>query len=227
MTEITQHVMDRADAEQLTERIRLTAATAREKLQKLRNLISEAAAGGAHVALGYASFNAYLSDVLGSEPLRLERVERPEFSNYLTGPEVGMSTRDAAKVLGVSHPTVLNDQASTGKNLPVEPSSNGQALEGHIIDPPATREVHSHDGKTRTYPANTTRLSDHNPPQKRDNYPKKFNNTVSELDQLVTKLNELTEDPKFGRCRNDLRAYHSAVLEDAHGTLTGIINKLN
>lgn len=104
------------EARRLTERIRLTAHTARESIEKLHTLLAEAKAGEAHTALGYASWTAYLSDVLGEEPLRLARDQRQELVGFLAGE--GMSTRAIAPIVGVHRDTVAEDLRSGGGNPP-------------------------------------------------------------------------------------------------------------
>ena len=69
-------MLTEGDARRLTERIRLTAMSIRDGVEKLQRLVSEAQAGSAHLVLGYASWTAYLADVFGDEPLRLPRDER-------------------------------------------------------------------------------------------------------------------------------------------------------
>jgi hypothetical protein len=53
------------EARRLTERIRLTALTVREGIEKLQALVERARAGHVHETLGYPSWTAYLADTLG------------------------------------------------------------------------------------------------------------------------------------------------------------------
>lgn len=122
MTTPAAQMMTEADARRITERIRFTATTARESIEKLQRLVTQAQEGQAHVVLGYKSWTAYLADVLGSEPLRLPREKRQELVGYLAGE--GMSTRAIAPVVGVSHTTVRHDIAG-GNNFP--PAVNTEA----------------------------------------------------------------------------------------------------
>lgn len=100
--------MSAADARRLTERIRHTAISVREGVEKLQALVAEAQAGQAHVALGYPSWTAYLADVMGDEPMRLARDERREVVAWLAGE--GMSTRAIAPIVGASVGTVHADR---------------------------------------------------------------------------------------------------------------------
>lgn len=99
--------MDVASARRLTERIRLIAMTVGESIDKLKALVAEARASEAHIALGYVSWTAYLADVLGETPMRLERDVRQALVAELS--EQGMSTRAIAPIVGVGVGTVHRD----------------------------------------------------------------------------------------------------------------------
>lgn len=101
------------DARRLTERIRIAAANYTDAKAKVLALVDEAKAGQAHVALGYKSWTAYLSDVLSDEPLRLARDERRELVEHLA--DQGMSNRAIAPIVGVSHVTVQTDLDAGGQ----------------------------------------------------------------------------------------------------------------
>lgn len=117
MSELTQAAMDADTARRLTERIRIAAVNYSEAKEKLLRLVSEAKDGSAHVALGYASWTAYLADVMSEEPLRLARDERREVVQLLS--DEGMSTRAIAPVFGVHHDTVAEDRkAGVGNPTP-------------------------------------------------------------------------------------------------------------
>lgn len=107
-------------ARRLTERIRIAAANFAEAKAKVLALVDEAKAGQAHVSLGYASWTAYLSDVLSDEPLRLARDERRELVTRLA--DEGMSTRAIAPIVGASQRTVADDIRSGEQSCsPTEP----------------------------------------------------------------------------------------------------------
>ena len=65
------------DAYRLTQRIRTAASGAREAMETLSVLVEEARAGGAHAAMGFASWTDYLSSTLGASPMRLDRARKP------------------------------------------------------------------------------------------------------------------------------------------------------
>ena len=95
------------DAYRLTQRIRTAASGAREAMETLSVLGEEARAGGAHAAMGFASWTDYLSSTLGASPMRLDREQRRELVAYLAGE--GMSTRAIAPIVGVGDSTVQRD----------------------------------------------------------------------------------------------------------------------
>lgn len=134
--EIVEH-MDVDAARRLTERIRLAATNFTEAKAKVLSLVDEAKAGNAHLALGYKSWTAYLSDVLSDEPLRLARDERAELSRELA--DRGMSTRAIAPIVGADHVTVSRDLAKP------------TVADATVAPAPTTRTTEGRDGKTRTY----------------------------------------------------------------------------
>ena len=159
------------DARRLTERIRLMAMTVGDNIDKLKGLVSEARESEVHVALGYASWTAYLADVLGETPMRLERDVRQELVAELSAQ--GMSTRAIAPIVGVSQKTVDRDVRESNDS-PVEPVTEpapdsywspetsfvgAHPITGEILDAPTTvTEVHTIktvtglDGKTYKTP---------------------------------------------------------------------------
>ena len=119
--------LTRDEAHRLTQRIQLVATNAREALEKLSVLVEQARAGGAHAALGFASWTDYLSSTLGSSPMRLDREQRRELVAYLAGE--GMSTRAIAPIVGAGASTVKRDLA-TGPSGPVARPSTVTSLDG-------------------------------------------------------------------------------------------------
>lgn len=123
------------DAQVLTERIRQTARDVADRVTRLLQLVEQALAGEAWVALGYASWTAYLADTL--EPMRLPLEERREVVGWLTGR--GMSTRAIAPIVSVDQKTVSNDRRAIAA-----------ATAGEEDSSPAPIVVTGVDGKTYT-----------------------------------------------------------------------------
>jgi hypothetical protein len=101
-------IMSAAEAERLTERIRLKLDTLATTYEAVMPLIREAIDGRAYVALGYANVSAYVSSRFGDALSRLGVDMRREVVRELT--DAGMSTRAIAPVVGVSNYTVHQDQ---------------------------------------------------------------------------------------------------------------------
>lgn len=129
--------LDEDHARALTERIRLTASTIRERWDRLVQLVEQAKAGEVADVLGYASWTAYLSDVLGGQ-MRLAGPERAEWVGYLTGQ--GMSTRAIAPIVGASPKTVARDAERAREASPETPAPVVTGRDGKTYPQPAERQ---------------------------------------------------------------------------------------
>lgn len=174
------------DARRLTERIRLTAASVVEGIEKLKALVAKAKAGNVHEQLGYASWTAYLSEVLGETPMRLARDDRQEVARMLT--DEGMSTRATAKVLGVGKDTVHRD------------------LAGVANETPAPRAVTGNDGKTYTVTTKTAETITVDfktgeviepPKPRRRPITDAFDAATYDLNRLIERLDRLAGDDRM------------------------------
>lgn len=104
-------VLHKADAERLDRRIRLMANSISESLSKMYELVEQAKAGQIHVALGYASWTAYVADACKID-IKIDRDQRRELVGWLS--DEGMSQRSIAQTLGVSKNTVTADLSQIG-----------------------------------------------------------------------------------------------------------------
>lgn len=105
-----------AEAQRLTQRIKLTAGSIRDGMFKLRNLVDEAKNSNAWQVLGFSSWTAYLADALGSEPMRLGRDERRELVDYLAGE--GMTTRAIAPIFDTTKSSIDRDLQVSRRGTP-------------------------------------------------------------------------------------------------------------
>lgn len=176
--------MSEQEAQKLTERIRLTAHNYTEARAKLQDLVAEAKEGNAHLALGYASWTAYLSEVLGEEPMRLARSERQEMVQLLSSE--GMSTRAIAPIVGADHATVARDVQSVA-NATDEP-----------------RTVESMDGIARTFRTQPEPAAP--PAPKRRPLPEQARDAGWELRKAVERLERIYADDRYARNRDDIDA---------------------
>jgi len=193
------------EARKLTEKIRITAHNYADARQKLQQYVAEAKAGNAHLALGYASWTAYLSEVLGEEPMRLARGERQEMVQMLSAE--GMSTRAIAPIVGATDRTVRYDLAEGGKNFPPEP-------------------VQGMDGKT--YARQEPRSEAAEPPApKRQPLTEQFFNTVYDLKRNVERLQKLTEDDRYPSNKVKVALKHESDLQRLAATLAEVLQTMN
>lgn len=216
--------LDADSARRLTERIRYTALSVRDGMEKLQRLVQEAKNGEAHEALGYASWTAYLSDVLGAEPLRLPRDQRQELVGYLSGE--GMSTRAIAPIVGVSDRTVSADMqvrsdfapAPVASRPTVDPDT-GEVGEDYPLPAPVT----GLDGKTYTRPAAAT------PPTepKRRALTDQFFDAAYDLGKAVERVHRITQDDRFSQNADKVAAKHRSDLVRLNNLLTEVINQLS
>lgn len=117
MTELVQR--DINWARKITERLRLQATNYQEAREKVMTTLHEARDGGAAELLGYASFTAYMADVFGDSPLRLERDQRQELVAELAAQ--GMSTRTIAPIFATTKSSIDRDLQVSRRGTPEPP----------------------------------------------------------------------------------------------------------
>lgn len=200
MTSLAVSSMTEQDAQRLTERIRLTAHNYAEARTKLQELVTEAKSGNAHLALGYASWTAYLADVLGEEPMRLARGERQEMVQMLSAE--GVSREAIATITGVAERTIQRDMQ---EETFVSPS-----------------KVTGLDGKTYTRPEPAEPIQ-----PKRTPLPEQYFNAIYDLGKLIDRIERLTEDDRFGRNKKELQTKHRHDLARHQAKLAELIHKLS
>ena len=216
------------EARRLTERIRLTAHSARESIEKLHALVDEAKAGNAHIALGYSSWTAYLADVMGEEPLRLARDQRQELVGFLAGE--GMSTRAIAPIVGVSQSSIRDDlkQVSSNHSPAPEPADEFDGSDWVEPDPQAdarravdaafaqkdepakaeSAKVTGLDGKNYSKPAAPKA------PNRRA-LPDQARDAGQELRKATERLERLMADDRFSRNKEEVAAHLRHHLDHA------------
>lgn len=209
------------DARRLTERIRLTAHTARESIEKLHQLVDEAKAGNAHVVLGYASWTAYLSDVMGEEPLRLARDQRQELVGFLAGE--GMSTPAIAQITGTSTMTAWRDRESSLSDVKDE-------------DRPAT--VTSLDGRERPamkpqtvrVDTETGEVLDGKPAARMPNrrpLPDQARDAGWELAKAIERLERVAADDRFAANKDAMAPQMRGHLTNAITVCQGLLDRID
>lgn len=204
MSDLAQISMSEHDARKLTERIRIAAVNYSEAKDKLLRLVHDAKEGSAHVALGYASWTAYLADVMSEEPLRLARDDRREVVQLLT--EEGMSTRAIAPVVDTPRETVRRwASESTDPNGSVEP-----------------RKVDSLDGKTRTQ-----QPQQEAPRPKRRPLGEQVHDAAWEARRSAERVIRLIDDDRYPQHKEEVATLLRSHLQYAVETYTGILDHLD
>ena len=107
--------MERAEAQRVTERIRLKLDSAANVLDSLGALVADAYQRRADLAMGYDSWSAYADAEFAAQTANLAAPIRRELVGRLT--EAGMSTRAIAPAVGVSHMQVSNDRKAGVKDV--------------------------------------------------------------------------------------------------------------
>jgi len=183
-----------ADARRLTTRIQLVFGSMLDQHDKLVELVGEAKATSAHVALGYPSWPAYVSAEFGELQSRLGVDDRRVLVGALTA--TGLPTRTIAEVAGVDHSTVVRDQKQV-----VHPA------------PPAERTVTGRDGKS--YMA----VQPERKPPRRSPLPDSYRSAMRELRKSIERLARLHADDRFLANRNALHNLHWRQLSNVQALL--------
>lgn len=235
------------EAERRRDRIVLMAGTVREGVEKIATLVAEARDNNDHIALGYPSWTAYLSDVLGKQPIRLGADERRELVGFLAGE--GMSTRAIAPIVGVSERTAAYDAAQTRVHplhtstvdaetgeitqTPVTVAEDGYEparSEGGVVDPAitparagASAVVTGLDGKTYARPEPKPAAPRATP---RRPLPDQFVDAVYELNKAVERLLRLQADDRFPQNAEKVALRVRGDLLRANDSLAGVISAI-
>jgi hypothetical protein len=219
MTELATRDLDWA--RKITERLRLQATNYADARDKVMATLIEARDGGAADLLGYASWTAYMADVFGDAPLRLERDARQEIVAELSAE--GMSARAIAPVVGITPMQVTRDLKAGVTNVTPEPQTMMRVNEatGEVEDVPA-RHVTGMDGKEYAVPIrpeprkpNRRALTD----VARD--------TGWDIRKAVEKLERVREDDRYSRNKEEVAALIRGHLMYVIETCQGFLDDLN
>lgn len=231
-------VMTTTEAEWVTNRIRNAVTSLRVGFDELEAAVIAAKTGSAHVALGYASWTAYLSDVLGREPLRLDATERRELVAYLSGQ--GMSTRAIAPIVGVSHKTVAQDVQVSPE---VTPAQSVDTETGEITEPTTGGEVAAEpteptaplapspvvtglDGKAYSKPP--VRPASAKPASpRRSALVDQARNTGWELDRITSRLERIAEDDRLPAQKDEVASQMRSHLAHAIEVCQDLLDRIN
>lgn len=129
-------VLTDSDAEDFDARFQVALGTYAEARQELIDCIQFVRGSDVAERLGFKSRGDYIADRVAGLNVKWAVEDRRSLVELMAyDKDGGMSTRQIGNALGVSHPTVMSDMKSGGKNLPPE------------------RTVQGSDGKTYTHEA--------------------------------------------------------------------------
>lgn len=224
---IEQYVMTEAEAHRVTEDIRHNAKSFSEYRARMMQAVERAKAGSAHIALGYRSWTAYLSEVLGEEPMRLARSERQDMVRMLS--DEGMSTRAIAPIVGASHETVAQDRTAGVRNLTPNPAPefvDTRTGEIHEKSAPGKtpEKITGADGKQYPKPASVVKPEPAAP--RRRPLPDAFFEAVYDLGRKVERLRRLVEDDRFPQNREQVARKHANDLSQSADVLADVLRNI-
>lgn len=208
-------MMDERAARKVTEQIRISAHNYSEARTKLMERVQEAKNGNAHIALKYASWTAYLAEVLGEEPMRLARDERQDMVKMLANE--GMSSRAIAPIVGASPAQVKRD------------------VRGGSFEPPAPENVDTSTGEIHDEPKPVTGMDgkEYRRPDPVEHKPRpealtsQFTGVVTELNRVLDKFYRISENKNFPNNKNQIATLHGSDLARAISELNNLADALN
>lgn len=232
-------LLERAEAERLTEGIRIALDRAARGIADLKVRVAEAYQRRADLALGYESWAEYAQSEFGEQTQSLAAPIRRELVVYLSAE--GMSTRAIAPAVGVTHKTVVKDNQANREHLvpkvPPTPEPTGATIAtdsgviiaesmhvdistGEIIDPeptpaPEPRKVTGIDGKQYT----ATKQKEK--PKRRSLIDTAYN-VNRELYKVIERIRDITTDDRYTRNKADIQAALQPSISLAQTVLTDL-----
>jgi hypothetical protein len=185
------------DARRRRDRIKLLLTSITEQANKLQAILDEARTNEDHLALGYASWTAYIAGEYAGLLAELTRANRREVVGSLTS--AGMPTRAIAEIVDVDHSTVVRDQKQVVHPAP-------PAREDHV-----DRHVTGMDGKSYAVPSKPV-VEPSKP--RRGSLPDSYWNALYDLDKAARRLARLHADDRFMANRKALHDLHWRLLGD-------------
>lgn len=227
--------MTEREARVITERIRISAHNYTEARTKLMQHVQEAKDGNAHDVLGYASWTAYLAEVLGEEPMRLARDERQDMVRMLANE--GMPTRAIAAITDIPRSTV-SDLNSGVRNRTPEPATVAitNAVAPDVIGVEPEREgfstahpprITGMDGKKYKRPEPKPEPEPTQQAPRPDSLTKQFSGAASELNRVLDRFYRIRENKNFARNKEQIATLHGSDLQRAISELQTLADALN
>lgn len=202
---MTSIVMEKAEAQSLTNQINSLLNSVAETIDKVHELVRDAQEREAWKALGYPSWSAYCAEEFSGAAAGLEKALRGDLVARLAGE--GMSVRAIAKITDSSVGTVHRDVAKAG--VPLLNTSSSE---------PSTTGV---DGKVyrRLRPVPAPPAKERPKPRRRP-LPDAYRDAVWDLEKVIERLVRLSEDDRFP-------ANHEALYDRHQGDVGRLAQRLH
>jgi hypothetical protein len=201
------------EARRRRDRIKLLLTSMTEQTNKVVAILEEAQTNEDHLALGYASWTAYIAGEYAGLLAELTRANRREVVGSLTS--AGMPTRAIAEIVGVDHSTVVRDQKQVVQGAPPDREDSA--------DREVDRRVTGRDGKS--YPVPSKPVVEPKKPR-RSSLPDQYWHAMYDLDKALRRLEKLHADDRFAANRETLRDLHIKGLVRGHDALYDMVLQL-
>lgn len=209
--------MTRVEAERITARIADKLDAIADNLEQVLPLIGEALTRRAWESLGYVSPQAYVSERFAGSLARLSPdVRRPVVAQLSAA---GMSTRQIAPVVGVTHKTVVKDSQSMREVVPeVPPAPTPTKL-------PESPVIVGADGKNYQRPE--PKEAPEPPRPKRTPLPDTARDLGLDIAKIADRAERLMSDDRFTANKNEVAARLRHHLARAVEVLADLDNAIN
>lgn len=192
--EIAVSVTELMQARRLDSRIRLMSASAADGITKLVDLIAEAKEDQIHVALGFASWTAYLADALCEFNVAVNAASRRELVAVMA--DEGMSNRAIAQAVGVNEITVRRDKEQVRHDVaPVLTDALSRRPRSATLE--QCREPAQGDAPTITGLDGKTYTSKQSGTPRRTPLPNAAVKVSLDLGRVLNRLRNLLDDDRF------------------------------
>lgn len=207
-------------ARALTDRIKVA-------VEATWQLVAEAYQSRAWSALGYSSWDDYVTREFGTARLRLPREERQEVVTSLR--ESGLSIRAIAAVTGDSKDTVHRALAPVSDETPADDLQSRMAggddltteefrtvCDELVPEVDAAPRINGTDGKT--YPSKAPQ-----PKPRRGPLTEDAQRAMLELDRVARRLQRIVDDDRFDRNRDAIHAMWSGPLAQIEAVAAAVV----
>lgn len=205
-----------AKAKSLDKRIRAASDKLTIGMDALLDLLNEAASGQIHVALGYASWPAYLKDAVKVVPA--DRTERKQLTEYMSGR--GMSNRAISAIVGVDEKTVRRD--TEGKN----DGGKTEGLDGKSYKRKSQAEKDAEAEAAQVIDAEV--VDDEGPERKATDVIADFDENMDYLFPAVQAFTDMLADDAdlWGKAQKRIARKHLNTLQDHIANLQAVVDAL-